>query len=76
MNKYIFKYNLLSSPAVILCSKCALILSLETQVFQGAHAMSGSGSNTLLSEVILYMLSPQNFILPLFENFISVTSHK
>lgn len=38
--------------------------------------MSGSGSNTLLSEVILYMLSPQNFILPLFENLISVTSHK
>lgn len=46
------------------------------QVFQGAHAMSGSGSNTLLSEVILYMLSPQNFILPLFEKLISVTSHK
>lgn len=56
MNKHIFIYNLLSSSAVILCSKYTPILSLETEFSEEYMQSQMHG----LSEVILYM-SPQNF---------------
>lgn len=63
MNKYIFIYNLLSSPAVILCSKCTLILSLETKFFkehmqcqaQGpTHCYQKSFSTCCLPKTLFY----------------------